>query len=69
MCLIFSYDFPDCGPLSNPTYGHVNLLPDTLYGSRAFYSCIRGHRLTGSRIRLCTAEGWSGMAAVCALRG
>ena len=61
--------FSDCGPLLDPVNGSVNISSGTTFSKKAFYSCDSGFRVTGGNIRICTADGWSGMAPVCAVTG
>ena len=57
----------DCRPLPHFTNGDISISSGTMYNSRATYKCHRGYRLTGSATRICTLDGWSGMAPVCSL--
>ena len=59
----------DCGPLLDPVNGSVNISSGTTFSKKAFYSCNSGFRVTGGNIRICTADGWSGMAPVCTVTG
>ena len=55
----------DCGTLSSPANGQVNI-PTTTLWSTATYSCISGYRLNGTSIRICEGSGsWSGTAPTC----
>ena len=57
----------DCGPLSPPAFGSVQLLNDTTtLGSVANYACDPGYTLSTSMARVCTDTSvWSGSAPVC----
>ena len=57
----------DCGSLSDPTNGAVNLT-NTTFGSEASYICDNGYLLSddGSQLRICQANGnWSSSAPEC----
>jgi hypothetical protein len=58
----------DCGPLSKPSNGAVDV-PTTTYNSTATYLCTTtGYTLSGAATRTCQANGtWSGSAPSCAL--
>ena len=50
----------NCGPLSDPTNGKVTLT-DTMFGSRAIYTCDPGYAIVGDNTRICEINGrWSG---------
>ena len=53
------YSVIDCGALPNPTNGQV-VLPSTVLGSTATYSCNTGFDLVGASTRICQADStWS----------
>ena len=56
----------NCGTLSDPTNGDVNLNDGTRYGDTAVYSCDAGYILSGTATRTCLSTGsWSGVAPTC----
>ncbi|XP_053392084.1 CUB and sushi domain-containing protein 3-like, partial [Mercenaria mercenaria] len=58
----------DCGNLSNPSNGKIDLLNDTTYQSVAKYKCNTGYTLYGDSDTTCTASGtWSGKFLNCTL--
>ena len=62
---VFILAVVDCGSLSNPRFGSVDLT-GTDFGSTATYSCQKGYVLSGKSTRTCQANGqWSGVAPVC----
>lgn len=65
MCY-FLYSAIDCGQLSAPDFGAINVT-STTFGSTASYVCNTGYRLVGAgSIRTCTATGdWSPAAPTC----
>ncbi len=55
----------DCGNLSNPANGRVEVFNTTL-GSPAVYSCNFGFELVGAAGRVCVETGeWSGVEPRC----
>lgn len=55
----------DCGPLSPPENGNVELI-GTTFGEEVEYSCVTGYSLNGSPTRECQANGeWSGDEPSC----
>ena len=57
----------DCGDLSDPENGLVNI-SSTLRGGMAIYSCDEagGYVLVGTMSRLCQEDGmWSDQAPIC----
>ena len=55
----------DCGDLEDPKYGQVDV-STTIFGSIARYSCDKGFRLIGKKVRQCLIDGeWSNEAPVC----
>ena len=55
----------DCGDLEDPKYGQVDV-STTIFGSIARYSCDKGFRLIGKKVRQCLINGeWSNEAPVC----
>ena len=60
----------DCGPLSNPDFGTVNIASGTTYGKKANYFCNFGYTLNGVSQRLCAEDGlWSHTEPVCEING
>ena len=56
----------DCGPLSNPANGQVDITSGTSINSVATYSCYTGYNVTGESTRICTADGqWTPAAPTC----
>ena len=56
----------DCGSLTNPANGQVDLTSGTTFGQIATYSCDTGYNLVGNSTRTCQAtETWSGSAPAC----
>ena len=56
----------DCGNLTNPTNGQVNLSAGTTFGQTATYGCNTGYNLVRDSIRTCQATGeWSGSVPNC----
>ena len=56
----------DCGALTHPLSGQVNISSGTTYNQVAIYSCDTGYNLVGSPSRICQANGmWSSTAPSC----
>ena len=56
----------DCGNLTHPANGQVNLTAGTSLGQTVTYSCNTGYNLVGDSTRTCQATGnWSGSAPTC----
>ena len=56
----------DCGALSEPANGAVDLSDGTLVGAVAIYTCDPSFRLIGVESSLCQENGsWSGEAPIC----
>ena len=56
----------DCGSLTDPANGQVNLTAGTTFGQTATYSCNTGYNLVGDSTRACQATGeWSGSTPTC----
>ena len=56
----------DCGSLTDPANGQVDLTAGTTFGQTATYSCNTGYNLVGDSTRTCQATGvWSGSAPTC----
>ena len=56
----------DCGSLTDPAYGQVDLTSGITFGRTATYSCNTGYNLVGDSTRTCQATGeWSGSAPTC----
>ena len=56
----------DCGSLTDPANGQVDLTSGTTFGQIATYSCSTGYNLVGDSTRTCQATGeWSGSAPTC----
>ncbi|KAH3716251.1 hypothetical protein DPMN_058970 [Dreissena polymorpha] len=56
----------DCGTLSAPKNGEVDLSQGTKYGAKASFACQTGYTLVGLPSPTCTSAGtWSSAAPVC----
>ena len=56
----------DCGSLTDPANGQVDLTSGTIFRQTATYSCNTGYNLVGNSTRTCQATGeWSGSAPTC----
>ena len=56
----------DCGSLTDPASGQVDLTSGTTFGQTATYSCNTGYNLVGDSTCTCQATGgWSGSAPTC----
>ena len=56
----------DCGTLSEPANGAVDLSDGSLVGAVAIYTCDPSFRLIGEDSRVCQENGsWGGKAPVC----
>ena len=56
----------DCGSLTDPANGQVDLTSGTTFGQTATYTCNTGYNLVGDSTRTCQATGqWSGSAPTC----
>ena len=56
----------DCGTLSEPANGAVDLRDGSLVGAVAIYTCDPSFRLIGVESRVCQEnESWSGEAPIC----
>ena len=56
----------DCGSLTDPANGQVDLTSGTTFNQTATYSCNTGYNLVGDSTRTCQATGvWSGSAPTC----
>jgi hypothetical protein len=74
-CIVEVFIFPDkiyllidtdCGVLSNPANGNVDISSGTSYGNTASYSCDAGFELNGVLQRTCQADStWSSSAPTC----
>jgi len=63
--VLFAPPAVDCGPLSDPDDGIVEL-DGTSVGDSATYRCNTGFILFGKGIRVCNPDGlWNGKAPVC----
>ncbi|KAH3829240.1 hypothetical protein DPMN_131234 [Dreissena polymorpha] len=59
-------EIKDCGTLSEPMNGDVDLSQGTKYGAKASFTCKTGHTLVGLPSPTCTSAGiWSSAAPVC----
>ena len=59
------YAVVDCGPLSDPLNGNVDV-NQTVINSTATYTCLIGYILSGDNTRICQADGvWSGSEPTC----
>ena len=55
----------DCGPLTAPANGDINLITTT-YGSSATFSCGALYQLNGNPVLTCEAGGtWSSLPPIC----
>ena len=69
-CSITIKSLADCGGLSAPDNGFVDLSGGTTFKKLALYSCDEGYYVYGSRLRECQADhSWSGLPPVCQLHG
>ena len=60
----------DCGSLTHPVHGTVNIASGTTYGKKANYFCNFGYTLSGVSQRLCAADGfWSDTDPDCEING
>ena len=65
ICLSHHIAAVDCGTLSRPPNGRVDVTTTT-FGSTALYGCDQGYALSGSAMRNCQANGtWSGTEPTC----
>ena len=56
----------DCGTLTAPDNGQVDLTSGRTFGQTATYSCNAGYNLVGDSSRTCQAAGnWSGSTPTC----
>ena len=56
----------DCGSLTGPANGQVDLTSGTTFGLNATYSCNTGYNLVGVITRTCQATGeWPNSAPTC----
>ena len=56
----------DCGTLTDPANGQVDLTSGTTFRQTATYSCNAGYNLVGDSTRTCQATGvWSGSVPTC----
>ena len=56
----------DCGSLTDPANGQVDLTSGTTFGQTATYSCNTGYNLVGDSSRTCqTTRLWSGSVPTC----
>ena len=64
-CLLLS-PVVDCGALSDPLHGMVDIPQGTTFYAMATYSCNSSHVLVGDETRTCQADGdWSGRDPTC----
>ena len=65
-CNILDCAAVDCGPLSDPLNGSVDI-NQTVFESIVTYTCDTGYVLDGADTRICQANGmWSGTEPSCA---
>ncbi|XP_052810467.1 mucin-5AC-like isoform X2 [Mya arenaria] len=58
----------ECQTLLNPKNGVVNLTSGTTYGQNVSYTCNKGYKLIGDKVRQCQASGsWGGAEPSCLL--
>ena len=63
--LICAHSVIDCGDLTDPLNGVVNLT-NTTFGSQASYTCDTGFMLSSSQTRICQDDGnWSNSEPEC----
>ena len=63
---VFATTVVDCGVLSRPAGGAVDLSSGTTFGSIATYSCNTGYRIDGNITRICLSTGeWSDSEPIC----
>ena len=56
----------DCGSLTDPANGQVDLTSGTTFGQTATYTCNTGYNLVGDSTRTCQTAGvWSESAPTC----
>ena len=56
----------DCGGLSYPVNGQVQISPNSKFGGVAIYQCRFGYELRGTETRVCQSDGrWSSRSPVC----
>lgn len=61
---------PDCGDLSDPLNGRVNITSGTTFKCEALYSCHIGYELMGYGRRICQSNGsWEYNAPECIIKG
>ena len=64
--IMFLSTVVDCGSLTDPANGQVDLTSGTTFGQTATYSCNTGYNLVGDSTRTCQATGvWSESAPTC----
>jgi len=65
-----NYYLPDCGAMSDPTDGDVDLSNGTVYKSAAAFTCRHGFQLIGMNVLRCLANGsWDHVPPVCVIYG
>lgn len=68
-CPLFCIVAVDCGELSNPVNGQVQISPNNKLGSVAIYKCRFGYVLSGVHKRFCQADArWSSTSPSCRSR-
>ena len=56
----------DCGSLTDPANGQVDLTSGITFGQTATYSCNTGYNLVGNSTRTCQATAvWTGSVPTC----
>ena len=64
--LSFNHTAKDCGTLSDPANGDVDLSDGTEFEALAVYSCDAGYKLSTEPLRECLYTGsWSGVEPTC----
>lgn len=59
-CMSYYHIAVDCGQLSNPVNGQVQISPDTRLGAIAIYICNFGYQVNGAQRRYCRSDSkWS----------
>lgn len=65
-CEIILFMFVDCGVLSNPANGNVDITSGTTFGEIATYSCNPGFVRNGAVTTECQSDGsWSNTPPSC----
>ena len=66
LVLMCTYAAVDCGSLSHPNNGVVDMTGGTRLGAVVTYSCNEGYTLIGMHQRTCGTDGhWTGSEPIC----